>query len=167
MDERSTSDPGPHFVDKHVGERLRRRRKDLHLSQEDLAASVGLTFQQIQKYERGSNRVSASKLYQMAQTLKASVAYFYEGLANPTQGVAEDAPDFIHDLPPTPEQRELVSFFERIDSRNMRKQVLNLVKAIAEETVPPGRRNPSYIGFVRSSAEPPPASEIDKGDQED
>ncbi len=131
----TTSDQGPHFVDKHVGERLRRRRKDLNLSQEELANSVGLTFQQIQKYERGSNRVSASKLYQMAQTLQASVGYFFEGLANPVRGVSEgEDAQFDHEMPLTPEQRELVNLFDRIDSRKIRKVVLNLVRTIHEES---------------------------------
>lgn len=128
-------DLGPHFVDRHVGERLRRRRKDLNLSQEELAASVGLTFQQIQKYERGSNRVSASKLYQMAQTLQASVGYFFEGLASPIRGVSEsEDAEFDHEIPLTPEQRELVNLFDRIDSRKIRKVVLNLVRTIHEES---------------------------------
>ncbi len=128
-------DQGPHFVDRHVGDRIRRRRRALGLSQDDLAGAVGLTFQQIQKYERGANRVSASKLYQIAMVLTASIHYFFEGLADPVQagGVAEgNAAAFVHDLPLTPEERELVSGFSRLDDRRLRKQVVGLVRAVAE-----------------------------------
>src|SRR5436305_15092385 len=71
---------GPHPVDRHVGLRIRMRRKELGVSQEKLAESLGLTFQQVQKYERAANRVSASKLWEIARALNTSVAYFYEGL---------------------------------------------------------------------------------------
>src|SRR5258705_11438977 len=69
-------------VDRHVGLRIRMRRKELAISQERLADSIGLTFQQVQKYERAANRVSASKLWEMARVLNASIAYFYEGLGD-------------------------------------------------------------------------------------
>ena len=69
-----------HPVDVHVGARMRQRRTLLGMSQEKLGTAVGLTFQQIQKYERGSNRISASKLYDAARLLEAPVSYFFEGL---------------------------------------------------------------------------------------
>src|ERR1700754_1555326 len=72
---------GPHPVDRHVGLRIRMRRKELGISQERLAESLGLTFQQVQKYERAANRVSASKLFEIARALSTSVSYFYEGLS--------------------------------------------------------------------------------------
>ena len=128
-------DQGPHMVDRHVGERIRRRRRALGLSQDDLARAVELTFQQIQKYERGANRVSASKLYQIATALTTSTHYFFEGLSDPAQagGVAEgDTAAFVHDLPLTPEERELIGWFGRLDDRRMRKQIVGLVRAIAE-----------------------------------
>ena len=132
---RQAGERGPHQVDSHVGERIRRRRRALGMSQEELAASVGLTFQQIQKYERGANRVSASKLYQLATTLKAKIEFFYEGLADPTRpGVAEDdAPAFVQDMPLTPEERELTDLFGRIDSRRLRRQLLGLLRALVHE----------------------------------
>jgi transcriptional regulator with XRE-family HTH domain len=74
-------DQEPHLVDIHVGARVRMRRKAMGLSQTQLADSVGITFQQLQKYERGTNRVSASKLYGMAVTLQTSVAWFFEGMS--------------------------------------------------------------------------------------
>lgn len=72
----------PNPVDLHVGGRVRMRRKLLGVSQEQLADSLGLTFQQVQKYERGANRVSASKLYETARTLKVEIGFFFEGLAD-------------------------------------------------------------------------------------
>ena len=74
----------PNPVDLHVGARIRLRRRMQGVSQEKLADALGLTFQQVQKYERGANRVSASKLYEIAAALRAPVAYFFDGLADPT-----------------------------------------------------------------------------------
>lgn len=76
----------PNPVDVHVGLRIRRRRRELGMGQEALAGKLGLTFQQVQKYERGANRVSASKLYETARALAVPAAWFFEGLADPTQG---------------------------------------------------------------------------------
>jgi transcriptional regulator with XRE-family HTH domain len=79
-------------VDVHLGKRLRRRRRLLGLTQQQLAGSVGVRFQQIQKYECGANRISAARLWQLAEALDVPVGYFYDGLANPGRGEAgEDA----------------------------------------------------------------------------
>ena len=75
-------DSVPNPIDVHVGLRIRLRRKELGVSQEKLAEAIGLTFQQVQKYERAANRVSATKLYEMARALETSTAYFFEGLAD-------------------------------------------------------------------------------------
>src|SRR5262245_33434563 len=75
------AEQGPNPIDRHVPLRIRVRRKQLGGSEEKLADSIGLTFQQVQKYERAANRVSASKLFEMARALHPSVNYFYEGLA--------------------------------------------------------------------------------------
>jgi len=74
----------PHHVDRHVGSLIRAKRKALRMSQEELAAALGLTFQQIQKYERGTNRVSSSKLYEIAQKLDTPLPAFFEGLDGST-----------------------------------------------------------------------------------
>lgn len=79
-------DRSPMPVDRHVGQRIRARRKMIGLSQSNLAEALNLTFQQIQKYERGANRVSASKLYETARCLGVPVSYFFEGLPDPTDG---------------------------------------------------------------------------------
>jgi transcriptional regulator with XRE-family HTH domain len=74
---------GPNPVDRHVGLRIRMRRKELGMSQERLADAIGLTFQQVQKYERAANRVSASKLWEMSRALSTSISYFFEGCDGP------------------------------------------------------------------------------------
>lgn len=83
----------PNAVDLHVGMRIRARRKHLEITQEELAAHLGPTFQQVQKYERGKNRVSASKLYETAQALSVPVAHFFEGLPSPESDTQPPSPD--------------------------------------------------------------------------
>src|SRR6195952_1505577 len=91
----------PHPVDLHVGARIRMRRKVLGVSQEKLADELGLTFQQVQKYERGANRVSASKLYEIARSLSAPISYFFDGLSDPQAGpdvAGVPVDNFVHDF---------------------------------------------------------------------
>ena len=112
------------------------RRKILGVSQERLAEDLGLTFQQVQKYERGANRVSASKLYEIARSLQSSVAYFFEGLADPTdaEGMAETGSEqFVHDFLMTPEGLELASLFPKISRGKVRRRILDLVRSMADE----------------------------------
>lgn len=128
----------PNPVDLHVGGRVRMRRKLLGVSQEQLAHSLGLTFQQVQKYERGANRVSASKLYDIAKTLKAPVSYFFDGLADPASGSEADEPSrqaaqMLQDFLATTEGMELAELFPRIGRSRVRRQVLDLVRAMANE----------------------------------
>lgn len=134
---RDAADRSPNPVDLHVGSRIRMRRKILGVSQERLADSLGLTFQQVQKYERGSNRVSASKLYEIAATLQAQVAYFFEGLADPaTLEDGESAPGsekFVQDFLMTPEGLELAGLFPKITRPRVRRRILDLVRSMAEE----------------------------------
>ncbi len=107
------------------------------MSQERLAEHLGLTFQQVQKYERGTNRVSASKLFEIGRALKTTVAYFYEHLVlqgEPATGMAGGpSPEFRHDFIMTPEGMELAKAFPRIARRKVRRQVLELVKSLAAE----------------------------------
>src|ERR671917_2598173 len=89
-----TGERRPNDVDVHVGSRMRQRRKMLNVSQEKLADALGLTFQQVQKYERGFNRISASKLFDAAHFLQAPITYFFEGLPPPSGAEAnEGAPE--------------------------------------------------------------------------
>ena len=131
-------DRTPNPIDVHVGDRIRKRRRALGVSQDWLAEQLGLTFQQVQKYERGANRVSASKLYQVARALSASIPYFFEGLPDPVQlpGVAEVAPTpFVHERPPTPEEKEFASLLSRIENRRVRRRLLELVRSLAQAAV--------------------------------
>lgn len=121
---------GPHPVDRHVGLRIRMRRKEIGVSQERLAESLGITFQQVQKYERGANRVSASKLWEIARALKTQVTYFYEGLGDDTAApTAQDAQDFML----TSEGLELMAAFPRIGQPALRRKLLELVRTVSEE----------------------------------
>lgn len=128
------NDPNP--VDLHVGAKVRLRRRSLGMSQESLADDLGLTFQQVQKYERGANRISASKLYDIARSLQAPVSYFFDGLADPMTamtGVSESGPDQdIHAFMMTPEGVELARLFPTITRPRVRRKVLDLVRALAE-----------------------------------
>ncbi len=113
------------------------RRRVLGVSQERLAEALGLTFQQVQKYERGANRISASKLYDIARFLSAPISYFFEGLSDPVgseaNGVAEDGQEqFVHDFLMTPEGLELAAIFPKITKPRVRRRVLELVRAMAE-----------------------------------
>jgi transcriptional regulator with XRE-family HTH domain len=135
------NDKAPNPIDIHVGKRIRARRKDVRVSQEKLAEQLGLTFQQIQKYEKGANRVSASKLYDIARALNASIEYFFRGLADPSgamDGVAEnDTRPFVHDFVTTAEGQELVSEFAKIQDQQVRKQMLDLIKSLARNQAAP------------------------------
>jgi transcriptional regulator with XRE-family HTH domain len=123
-----------HPVDLYVGARLRIRRKVLGLSQTQLADALGITFQQVQKYERGANRISASKLYEAARLLQSPVSYFFEGLdetsfAEQDDGVAQRMIQFVA----TPEGLELASLFPRLNDRRLRRRVVDLVKAMVDD----------------------------------
>jgi transcriptional regulator with XRE-family HTH domain len=125
-------------VDMHVGARVRMRRRFLGVSQQALAARLGITFQQVQKYERGANRVSASKLYDIARALEAPVTYFFEGLDEtaphpPAPGDARTLEQSIGDFLRSAEGVELAEAFSRLGRARLRRQVLDLVRTIAEE----------------------------------
>ena len=139
----TSADPDrqPNPIDLHVGARIRMRRKIMGVSQERLAEDLGLTFQQVQKYERGANRVSASKLYEIACSLQSAVSYFFEGLADPTDagGMAENGSEqFVHDFLMTSEGLELASVFPRIGRAKVRRRILDLVRSMADEGVADG-----------------------------
>lgn len=130
----------PNPVDLHVGARIRLRRRMQGVSQEKLADALGLTFQQVQKYERGANRVSASKLYEIAAALRAPVAYFFDGLADPTgdelDGVrvaAASEESTVHSFLMTPEGLELAKLFPNIAPGLVRRRLLELVRSLADE----------------------------------
>ena len=132
-----TSEPShqPNAIDVHVGLQVRLRRKQLKYTQEKLAQGLGLTFQQVQKYERGANRISASKLYEIALALKVTVPWFFEGLGDPASGEAGDGGDasaFAHDFLLTQDGVELANLFPKIPDSRVRGKIVDLVRAMAE-----------------------------------
>ena len=128
---RGAGDNGPHPVDRHVGRRVCEKRISLGYNQSDLGRALGLTFQQIQKYEKGANRISASKLWDIARFFKVDIDYFFEGLADAQPGMAEgDAPAFQHDFPAT---RHTIEIARLVPALPVRKQklVLEMVREMA------------------------------------
>jgi len=128
----------PNPIDIHVGRRVRQRRKAMGVTQERLANDLGLTFQQVQKYERGANRVSASKLYEIAVALETTTTYFFEGLADPAAvkagGVGEpESEKFINDFLMSAEGLELAEMFSRLQSPKLRKRIVELVRTMVED----------------------------------
>jgi len=120
----------PSGIDRLVGQRLRWRRRELRLTQEKLGVLLGLTFQQVQKYEKGVNRISAGRLYEVAAALGVPVGYFYDGASEFLPGndarVAEDAePGQTPVL--SPDTIELVTAYESIIDPAMRKTLLDTV----------------------------------------
>ncbi len=131
----------PNPIDVYVGGRVRMRRMLIGMSQEKLGESLGLTFQQVQKYEKGANRIGASRLYQIARVLSVPVEFFYEGIqvddAAEAEGMAEAEPsNFDFDMLSTSEGIQLNSAFFAIRDPKVRKRVLELVKALGETEGP-------------------------------
>lgn len=121
-------------VDKRIGQRVRSRRLEVSMSQERLAELLGVTFQQVQKYEKGVNRIAASRLFDIASALDMPVARFFEGLSSArASGVAEPQQEYASDVLATPEGVQLMSLFASIDSQRVRRRVVELVRALAEE----------------------------------
>lgn len=122
-------------IDLHVGKRLRRRRRLLGLTQQNLADAMGLRFQQIQKYECGANRVTAARLYQLARALHVQTMYFFEGL--PEAGVTAHAAEseLPSDVMAHSETIELIRAYYQLGERPRRK-LLDLAKSLREEPQP-------------------------------
>jgi transcriptional regulator with XRE-family HTH domain len=133
----------PNPIDRHVGSRVRMRRIMLGMSQEKLGDALGLTFQQIQKYEKGTNRIGASRLQQISRTLDVPPSFFFEGapsfegMPNPEpghMGFSEDSnPSYIADFLSTPEGLHLNLAFARIHDPKVRKRIVDLVSSLAGE----------------------------------
>lgn len=134
------SDKGPNPVDIHVGSRLRQRRALLNISQEKLAETVGLTFQQIQKYERGTNRVSASRLYQFSKILDIPVSYFFDKFIESTApkpvgytALADNEQDVLlnDEMLHSKETLELLRVYYSFGDEKARREFLKTVKSMA------------------------------------
>ena len=133
-----------HPVDVHVGTRVRQRRTLLGKTQEKLGEAVGLTFQQIQKYERGANRIGSSRLYEFSKVLDVPVSYFFEdmpvnvlvgprrGRGRKSSGFAEEGTPFEDEKDPLAKREtlELVRAYYKIDEAKVRKRIFEMVKAV-------------------------------------
>jgi transcriptional regulator with XRE-family HTH domain len=125
-------------VDLHVGARLRYRRMSIGMSQEALAEAVGLRFQQIQKYEKGQNRIGAGRLFRLAAALKVPISFFFEDLsqeAGENLAAAREPLDFLN----RPEGMELARHFLRIEDPTTRRKLVELVRSMAGDEDPAKR----------------------------
>lgn len=125
----------PNPVDKHVGSRVRMRRIMLGMSQEKLGEALGLTFQQIQKYEKGTNRIGASRVQQIGDVLQVPVSFFFEG--GPTSAASAEgfgeapSPAYVSDFLATSEGLALIRAFTRIADAKLRRSIVDLVEQMA------------------------------------
>jgi transcriptional regulator with XRE-family HTH domain len=122
----------PNPIDKHVGSRVRMRRLMLGMSQQKLADALGLTFQQVQKYEKGTNRISASRLQHAADVLGVAVPFFFEGAADKhAPGYTAPSPAYVNEFVSSHDGLRLIKAFTRIDSAELRRSIVGLVEEIA------------------------------------
>ena len=119
---------GPDPIDKHVGAQLRQRRSLLGLTQTELGQKLGLTFQSVQKYETGENRISASRLYQLARVLDAPISYFFAGLAGHESGGTETQADL-----PRQEAEAVLKAYYGIEDEGLRSAYLTIMAKAAEK----------------------------------
>src|SRR5688572_1010405 len=133
--EKLMSVKAPNPVDKYVGSRIRMRRIMLGMSQEKLGESLGLTFQQIQKYEKGTNRVGASRLQQISEILQVPVSFLFEGgpggMLNANGMNEAVSPAYVSDFLATSEGLALTRAFTRINDSKLRRSIVDLVEQIA------------------------------------
>lgn len=128
----------PNPTDKHVGARVRMRRMMLGMSQEKLGDSLDLTFQQVQKYEKGANRIGASRLQQISHILQVPVSFFFEGAPHtpgqPAAGLSEaPSPAYVSDFLATSDGLALTKAFMGIKDAKLRRKIVDLVEQIASD----------------------------------
>lgn len=127
----------PNQVDKYVGSRVRMRRLMLDMSQEELGGALGISFQQVQKYEKGTNRISASRLLDMAHVLQIPVPYFFEGVpqisGHAGKGAEVRSPAYISDFLANSDGLKLVRAFTQISDAKLRRSIVCLVEEIVGE----------------------------------
>ena len=125
----------PNYIDVHVGARIRMRRQLINMSQERLGELLGITFQQVQKYEKGSNRISASRLFYASKTLGVPVQFFYDGLpgVEGPDGLREpSSADEFSVAMMSPEGVQLAKAFKDANSSTMRKLIASLARLVVE-----------------------------------
>jgi transcriptional regulator with XRE-family HTH domain len=123
----------PNAIDVHVGSRIRLRRTMLGMSQERLAEGLGITFQQVQKYEKGTNRVGASRLQNIASLLSAPISFFFEGSPGPVVEGDDAASEAISQIMNSKECFTLARHFMAIEDKKVQQKVLALVKSLSLE----------------------------------
>ena len=118
-------------IDKHVGSRLRMRRMMLDMSQEELGQAFGLTFQQVQKYEKGTNRMGASRLPHAAHILEVPVPFFFEGAPGQAVDGTAPSPSYVNEFVSSEDGLRLIKAFMRIARTAVRRRIVELVQEIA------------------------------------
>jgi transcriptional regulator with XRE-family HTH domain len=122
----------PHPVDVHVGARVRMRRIEVHMSQQILGGHIGLTFQQVQKYEKGTNRIGASRLQEIGKVLEVPASYFYEGAPGGWEGaIGSKTSNSLLELLGTREGQNLVGAFSRVTDVDIRRDFVGLIEKVA------------------------------------
>jgi transcriptional regulator with XRE-family HTH domain len=139
MLEKEMTKKAPNPIDKHVGSRVRMRRMMIGMSQEKLGEKLGITFQQIQKYAKGTNRIGASRLQQNASVLSVPVSFFFEGAPVPegTSGNLSESvsPAYLSDFLASSDGLALTKAFMKVKDAKVRRRIVDLVEAmVAEET---------------------------------
>jgi transcriptional regulator with XRE-family HTH domain len=140
---RKSEDEGPSPIDVHVGTRVRLRRTLLGMSQGKLGEMIGLTFQQVQKYERGANRIGSSRLYDLSRVLDVPISFFFDDMPSdaskaipaPNAGLAEDPVPFQLDPMTKRETLELVKAYYRIADPHVRKRIFDLARALGHSGI--------------------------------
>jgi len=132
-----TTKKGPSPIDKHVGSRVRMRRLMLGMSQTKLGDALSLTFQQVQKYEKGTNRIGASRLQHISQILQVPVPFFFEGaphLPGQSRGTGDaPSPDYVADFLASSDGLALVKAFVALKNAKLRRCIVDLVEELAEQ----------------------------------
>jgi len=129
----TTAKRSPHAVDRYVGDRVRMRRKMQGMSQEKLGDALGLTFQQVQKYEKGANRIGAGRLQQIASIQQVPISFFFEGAPGSSSSVLEEVPSsaYVSDFYATSDGLALTKAYLRIRNAKLRRSIVDLVKQIS------------------------------------
>lgn len=127
----------PNPIDVHVGGRLRMRRIEIDMSQQVLGEQIGLTFQQIQKYEKGTNRIGASRLQQIAQILEIPVSYFFEGAPGAHEEGEQTVSGGFLEFLGTRDGQRLIESFSKISDAQLRRSIVDLVQRMASMHTPP------------------------------
>src|SRR5262245_50107987 len=139
MLETTMTKKAPNPIDKHVGSRVRMRRMMIGMSQEKLGEKLGITFQQIQKYEKGTNRIGASRLQQIASVMSVPVSFFFEGAPVPDAAEALSgtpaSPAYVSDFLATSDGLALTKAFMKVKDPKVRRRIVDLVEAMVGEEV--------------------------------